>query len=222
MLVCHFYIYNPAGKTGGFRAELWPAGCFKCTLASIGAAHSTRLKLCSSALLAFHCLRPGAGCPPAHPWPASPPARQPARPAILHPRKWVNEKITLKIRSAWCEISAPACVILIKLLPLQARRRKKCELPKEIVTASTSIPFSNTLARSNRSCYWILRVSHVTHLLIGRGSLIRWRASFVNVKGILSARSAPKTPIQIHASVQGRFGAQKSPNDDGAGDIVRW
>lgn len=97
--------------------------------------------------------------------------------------------------------------------------------------ALASISFSNTLAWSQDS------LPHVTRSLIGRGSLIRWRASFVNVNGILSATAQREglTPSPIGSLFakpkpnpcecpRPSVRAQKSPNDDDDAadvDIVR-
>jgi len=196
---------------------LWPPGCYKCIL--IGAAHSSRLKLCSSALLAFHCLRPRHRMPSYPPAPQLPSHRVSSK---MGKRENYIEDFCL----GWWGLNYhlfTVCVILIKLLGGTVKRVKKGRGSQK---KCRSIDFNSIFQYISQEQQnpvsgerlWILRLPHVTHSLIGRGSLIRWRASFVNVKGILSApqlrppphpRAPPTGPIQIHASVQGRFGGSK-------------
>jgi len=66
---------------------------------------------------------------------------------------------------------------------------------------------------------WILRLPHVTHSLIGRGSLIRWRASFVNVKGILSA---PQLRPPTIALADGNYNSQTTTTSVTTSSLSKW
>jgi len=127
---------------------LWPPGCYKCIL--IGAAHSSRLKLCSSALLAFHCLRPR------HRMPSYPPAPQ-------LPSHRVSSKMGKRENYiedfcigwwGWNYHLFTVCVILIKLLGGTVKRVKKRGGHRKNVGASTSIPFSNTARIRMKEWKW--------------------------------------------------------------------